>query len=432
MIIPTYRIHLLADYLAATRNEIAVDEMLLRTAHATTTELGYLPRVPNWVNRALKAPGLTRIIWRICRVLWLAGGAIAYFAFDFLKLEMLRQTAGNSSSIMVSLKHGALLAFTSRVYDVFDPDQNLWLPSVWLTCPWVPQDSLPRGVFELPLMSVVTRADLREAFVAAVNATYVLARDPLQTNWALQSYTALRWFMVRRAIDRIPGTLVIANHFDRWAVLVDRSIRAGKLRGGGSRRLVLVQHGTLGDLGKALYTVDTLKPLPTKLSCVDELHAYNAIEEAAFRRSVLTEMRYRAPMSVHFFKPRITLIGELSTARIRLLFVGHPICESFQVKLFQELRKGMDFEVFYKPHPKAPMSDAMVGVGWTIIDNPKTFPRVDLLVSYPSTLVLEYQGAGIAASIHSLGIPVVDLPQFLDQTLLMIKAATNKSSRSTG
>jgi hypothetical protein len=425
---PTKRLRLLADYLAATRNEIAVDEMLLGMAHVTPVQVGYLPRVPHWLSRAIRAPSLTRAIWRLGRILWLSGGALAYFAMELLKFDQLRRRMGKAPTKSISLTQGAVLGFSTRVSDVVDNERFPWLPTIWLTCPWARQHSLPKDAVELPLMSLITGNDLREAFACALRATYALAHDPNRSPWVLQSYTAFRWFMVRCAVDRIAGTLVTTEHFDRWAVLADRAIRADRQGKMHARKLVVVQHGALGGLGSTNHDHDALKQLPTRLSCVDELHTYNANEENTFRRAVLTKTRSGSSLRVRYFSPTITLSGESSTDRPRLLFVGHPLCEVFQKAVYMALRESIAVEAFYKPHPIAPMSASMAGVGWKIIDNPKLFPRVELLVSYPSTLVIEYEGAGVPASVHPIDICIDAIPQFLEQTLQKIKKNSARTS----
>lgn len=430
----TSRLRLLADYLGAASNEIAVDEMFLRMAHLTPAHVGYLPRVPRWLSKAMRAPALSRIVWRFAWLVWLSGGALLYFGLELLKFERLRCRPGEMSTTTVTLTEGAVIGFSSRTCDVVDPNTFPALPSAWLTFPWVSQYNLPEGAYELPLMTLVGRTELRQAFTAAIRATYALACDPSRSRWALQSYTAFRWFLVRSAVDRISGTLVMTDHFDRWAVLVDSSVRARRRRDSPCTRLVVIQHGTLGGLGTTPNANGNgaLRPLPTRLSYVDELYAYNADEEAAFRRAVLADTRGHPQLCVRYFKPAITLSGERAADRPRLLFVGHPLCEDFQAMVYRVLRESLTVDAFYKPHPKAPMSAAMANVGWTIIDNPAMFPRVELLVSYPSTLVIEYEGVGIPASVHPLDIGADALPEFFKQTRRMIEMSLAASGRATG
>lgn len=411
------RLRLLADYLAATRNEIAVDEMFLNLAHLTPAQVGYLPRVPHWLSIAMRAPILTRTFWYLARILWLAGGALIFFAIELLKFDRWRSRLSHTLAQPISLTEGAVLGFSSRIGDIVDNERFPWLPSIWLTCPWTGKHTIPQNAVELSLMTIITRNDLLKAFACALWATYALAKNPICTDWVLQSYTAFRWFMVRTVVDQIAGTLVTTEHFDRWAVLADRSIRAQHHRYGDARRLVLVQHGALAGLSSNDHSHNVLKQLPTQLSCIDELHTYNSTEENIFRNAVLAKNHRRTPLRVHYFSPTIFLFGKNSTDLPRLLFVGHPLCEEFQSKVYTELCKSIPIKAFYKPHPMAPMSKSMATIGWTIVEDSKTFPYVEMLISYPSTLVIEYEGSGIPAVVHPIDIDIDAFQNFTAQAL---------------
>lgn len=396
------RARILSDYLAATRNEIAVDEMFLALICPQSKKFIFLPRVPHWVQRGARMPKLVRLLSHALRIIWIAGGAALYFSAEWVRYSLLRYRTSRRGSQEAKQLRGAVLAFSTRVCDVVRPELFPSLPTTWLTCPWATQHALPHGAVELPLLSLVHRRDLREAFIDAIRATYLLAGDLSQSKWVLQSYTAFRWFLTRRAIDRISGTLVTAEHFDRWAVLADRSVRATCRLSNNARRLVLVQHGALGGLGKGEHGRPPLLPVPTKLHCVDELYTYSPTDEQMFRSGILAQGQHDHRPLVHYFKPSIQLTGNQFSVRPRILFVGHPICEDFHIAFFRKLQDIALIEAYYKPHPKAQMSPRIADAGWRVIKDSQVFPRVELLVSYPSTLVIEYEGAGVPAVVHSL------------------------------
>lgn len=414
----TVRQQLLVDYLAATDNEIAVDEMLLSMAHTTSERVGYLPRVSRWVGKAKQYPVFSRSVWRLLWLVWLCGGALLFFGFELLRFERLRDQTKKRLSEGISLTDGAVLALSTRACEVIRTAQFPGLPTTWLTLPWAPQQSLPEGAQELALMKLVSRCDLLRACRDAVHATYMLAKDSKRAKWVLQSYTAFRWFLVRGVVDRISGTLVIAEHFDRWAVLVDRSVQSACMQSM-AKRMVLIQHGALGGLSAGSHAV-SIKPFPTLLTSVHELYAYSSEEEGVFRSSIMVGNGSPLPLAVHYFRPLIDLLGPTESVVPRILFVGHPLCEEFQVSVFKALQKLLHVEAFYKPHPKAPMSASMATIGWKVIDNPRHFPCVELIISYPSTLVIEYEGVGVRASVHPLDIKSDSLEKFIDQTLRML------------
>lgn len=407
------RLRLLADYFAATRNEVAIDEMFLALSKMSAMEVGHFPRVPHWIGLAQRRPYLTRTLSRIARVAWLAGGSALFFIREYLKFSRMHRSIGGFVSAKTD---GAILGLSTRVSDIVRPAQFPTFPRTWITLPWVRLHGLPEGAKEFPMLSILDKRDFMNALANALTVTQRMQRNQRLSSWVLQTYTAFRWFLVRRTMDRLSGTLVTAEHFDRWAVLVDRAVRECRRAPGYRARLIVVQHGAMGAMNQEAHIHKSLLNLPTRLRQVDELHAYNSNEAAAFRANVFARGENSRKLDIHFFKPAIELTGDATSDRPRLLFVGHPLCECFHIEVFRKLKDWKNFEVYYKPHPKASMSASIAEVEWTIIKEAHIFPRVDLLVSYPSTLVIEYEGIGIPASVHSLDASIDDLPLFIEKT----------------
>jgi hypothetical protein len=407
---------LLADYFAAIRNEVAIDEMFLALSQMNAAEVGHLPRVPHWIGLATRRPYLTRALSRISRMIWLAGGSALFFMREYLKFSHSLRSAGTSP---LPNADGVILGLSTRVFDIVKPAQFPAFPKTRLTLPWAPLHKLSEGAQELPILSILDKRDCLSALANALTVTLRMQRHPHLSPWVLQTYTAFRWFLVRRAVDRLSGTLVTTEHFDRWAVLVDRAVRERRRVQGCRDRLIVVQHGAMGPLSQDVRA--PLLNLPTRLRQVDELHTYNSTEAAAFCAGVFARGDFSHGLDLHFFKPAIELAGETTSDRLRLLFVGHPLCEYFHVEVFRKVKAWGNFEVYYKPHPNASMSASMVAVEWTVIENTNIFPRVDLLVSYPSTLVIEYEGIGIPASVHPLNASIDDLSLFAKKTQEIIE-----------
>lgn len=407
------RLRMLADYIAATRNEVAVDELFLALSKMRARDVGHFPRVPHWIDLATRRPYLTRNLSRIARIFWLAGGSAIFFMLEYLKFSRLRRSIAAPA---LTKTGGAILGLSTRVCDIITPVQFPTFPLTWLTLPWVPLHGLPKGARELPILSILNKSDLLGALADALIVTQCMKRNRHLSLWVLQTYTAFRWFLVRRAVDRLSGTLVTTEHYDRWAVLVDRAVRDCRRSPACREHLIVVQHGAMGALNEEKHNRESLLNLPTRLRQVDELHSYNSDEAAAFRAIVFAPGKTSHALKICFFKPAVNLTGEATSDRPRLMFVGHPLCESFQVEVFKKLTIWKDFEIYYKPHPKAPMSASMAAIEWKIIKEANFFPRVDLLISYPSTLVIEYENVGISASVHTIDASINDLTQFIEKT----------------
>lgn len=420
---------MIVTYYQAVKNEIAIDKYVLFISCFRRDLAVYIPRAARWVSYARVWPYIFFIIYNIAILLWVLGGAILFYCCQILPLLFIsRREVGGG----VSVDRGAVLALSSRVGDVIDPKYFDDLPSTWITVPWAPLRRVPDSVVCIDVFSLLSRWELLQAFRDAVVATYMLLWCKQTSRWVLQSYTAFRWFAVRRAVDKLAGTLVMAEHFDRWAVLVDGSVaasnRAARMAGNDcARKLVLIQHGALGGLGAEEDSLESTLCLPRKLHFVTHLYVYNTEEEKAFKADVLSpgcSQRVR----VSYFKPGIELERGAEDAELRVLFVGHPLCEQLHEYLFLRLRESFDLTVYYKPHPMAPMSMRMGQVGWTVVDNKVHFPDVDLLIAYPSTLVVEYEGAGVPAVVHPMNMLPASSAAYL---ALLIVALTNiKSGRN--
>lgn len=395
---------LLLDYIHATKNEIEIDLSFFSMAKENGSSIGYFPRVPLWLVKAKDNRKISWFVYLILRYLWLCGGGVLYFFKDFCKFALMK--FNNRKQEKVSFGDGdgdgdgAVLAFCSRASCVIDSRSMKDMPKQWLVLPWVDRSKLPSDAIPVQLMTVVNVGDLASSLIDAIRSIYIHVKYYNNLDWILQTYTAFKWFLVRRVVDRLTGRLVIVEHFDRWAVLVDRSVKASR-RLNNSKLFSIVQHGTLRGLFDDAEVIFDMAPYPTLLFNVNELYVYNKVEENIFKRKILSP-KIKNLIAIKYFNPPIILTDCSMVKKKKLLFVGHPLCEEFQILVYKQLIAQIDVEVFYKPHPKSTKSADICEVGWTVIEDASLFPSVDLLVSYPSTLVVEYSGVGVQACIHPI------------------------------
>jgi hypothetical protein len=121
-----------------------------------------------------------------------------------------------------------------------------------------------------------------------------------------------------------------------------------------------------------------------------------------FENDILSSRCLARGVEVQRYSPLIDLVCLPAEYKVKVLFVGHPICEAIQIEVFKRMVDTFKVSVYYKPHPTAGMSALARGQGWTVIEDKRIFPTVDLIVSYPSTLVQEYAGQGVSAVMHPL------------------------------
>jgi len=244
-----------------------------------------------------------------------------------------------------------------------------------------------RNVFDL-----LTPADWVTVMKMSIAAHCGFVRKS-NREWLLQTYTAPLWFAVYFAVSKLDGEIIMGEHFDRWAVLTD-SVSREKKRTNSEARLTLVQHGVVSSVGGPELKV------PCKLTSVDRLLVYSSVEETHFRKHIVSKQCQRKGLKVENFRPSIELT-DMGDDKKGILFIGHPLCEDFQIKLFELLIVRYPCKFYYKPHPTASAGSGVFKKNWQIVQG-AVFPKVDLVVSYPSTLVEEYASSGVGAVVHRI------------------------------
>ena len=404
----------IVDYLMATQNEILIDQYAMRLVKNSPDVIGYIPRPAKWLRYGLKFPTFTRLMSSFARHIWFFGGAAAYF----LAQAIPRMWSAPATAII--LKGGQVLALSTRVGDIVDPEHFDNTQSSWITLPWAPLKRYVQNVHYVDAFTLVTRRELWQAWRDALTATYVMASRDRSSKWVLQSYTAWQWFVVRAAVDKLPGPLLMTENYDRWAVLVDSSVWSKKFGHKNEfplqrKELILMQHGSVQGLsGSAVSEAPELK-LRRRLRAVTRLHVYGPDEERAFKENIISEACVRRGIEITYFTPSIELKNLVSEKLPRVLFVGHPICENLHLKILESLQIEYEFAALYKPHPTASMSKRMNSPSWSIIKESDQFPVVDLVISYPSTLVAEYSAHNIPAAVHPIDLDGENSGPILDE-----------------
>ena len=415
----------IVDYLQATDNEILFDEHDYRVLKLTPEVCGYLPRPTKWVGRIHSHFWFSRFAWRIGILIWSSGGAAAYYLMQFLR-HFMRAAMQRRDEIPLSSRRNFALAFSSRAAEVINSHSVPGFSACWVTFPWVPVNQLPANAERIDAFSLLSSNDLLLAFRHAMASTRALSRRAHTKKWLLHSYTAFRWFAARAALEKLNGDFYMAEHYDRWAILADGVIH-GRLRqssaGTSLSHLSLIQHGRVEGLSDPQQAPQFHLTLKRRLKAVSFLYVYDQKSENIFRESILSTYCIRRGVQVSQFRPQIVLQEEvgLPKNRANILFVGHPACESLHIFLLQELKKKYPINAFYKPHPLMPMSAELVGLDWNVITDKSHFPRVRFLVSYPSTLVVEYASSGIPAAVHPIDLPVTNCHAFEAEVIAHIK-----------
>lgn len=233
-----------------------------------------------------------------------------------------------------------------------------------------------------------------------------------------QTYTSFEWLLMYEALKGVDANLYMEDHFDRWAVLYD-NLKLFKKNDGDYVSLSLIQHGLL-----SLDFEDCSLRLPFKLfyrlSEVDELFVYDFNSEEIFRNDILVNGWNGCVL----FSPPYLVLTPYDTEKVVVLFVGHPICESFHRKIANDLCERVDLDdvVFlYKPHPTKLNIEKVINDKWKVYNN-GGFPAADVVISYSSTLAYEYHLLGVKVFRHPIqeilnnsDIIVNDVAKFLER-----------------
>jgi hypothetical protein len=419
----------LADYLQAVDNEIAIDRAALSIAGLDPQLVGHIPRASKWAAKVQGRAAAVRRLSVLASWAWRVGLSQLYHLLQFFKAWRQRGL-GRRAAAPVSARGFALL-FSPRSAEIIQHACGASGPSCWVSVPWVRPTIAPAaGVKVVDAFSLLSAGDLFGALASSLRAVRAMNRGQ-RAPWVLQSFTAFKWFAARRAIARLDGRLVTSEHFDRWAVLADgvaRELKSRYAASGGAGELVVVQHGSLGGLS-AEAPSDLL--LKRRLRQVTSLFVYDAQSEQAFKQQILSAAcRHRC--TVRYFRPRVVLRPTPAGDAIRVLFVGHPFCESLHVHVLHHLKKALRIAAFYKPHPIAQPSADIDAQDWLVIRDKTHYPEVDLLVSYPSTLVVEYAAVNIPAAVHPMDLAAPAAAAFVTSTAaqLDLLAASRRQANS--
>lgn len=420
---PSYAdLKLVCDYLRGLRNEIAVDLQAIELGGLDPSRYGKFPRPSRWIGIFKNFAFLSRLLHRISLPIWCLLGPWL-FRYQCKLVRANWQVAGP----VQFHETGQILAFSIRTLDVVHARHIDPAPRQWIELPWLPLSNLPTGAEAISVLALLNASDIERSLTLATIAHRALQNRRGMAEWGLQSFTAWRWFLVRIAVDKLPGPLLTVEHFDRWAVLVDGSVRRTYVRQP-KRRLTVMQHGSVN----ADKTPRGLGiRLPTRLRAVNHLRAYSPADVEVFKAEILSPRCGDSGLDVSYYSPSVTLSDMTTTeGPPSILFVGHPLCETAHCALLAALRQKGNWQLFYKPHPANPASAHIRALPWTVVEGRSVFPRVDLLISYPSTMVTEYATHDIPAVVHSIDVSAAQLLDRLPDILQLTQPCHSSTEPS--
>lgn len=423
-------VRFITDYVRATDNEIAIDKSVYDVSGIRPAEFGFAPRPAKLIGRFFSCKFCIKILLVLGSRFWSLGGSALFFLFEFFRCFFYSIKAGSQGSQVFESTEYAF-AYSSRAIDILHPSVLGKNPRCWVTFPWVSTEKLSSEAVCLDVFSLLGFRDLLRAYYLSLMAVRRLGRRKSSRPWILQSYTAFRWFSVRIALEKLElHRVFIAEHYDRWAVLTDTMLfrRAREVHKKSEVEFVLVQHGALSGLTMDVEDVPPLDlhfKLSYKLRAVTVLYTYDFSGLEVFTRGILSKVRHQTKLEVNYFNPQISLV-DTELPGFKVLFVGHPICESLHIFLIENLLNEFSHvQFYYKPHPTVRAGDKVKQQRWRVVEGRSIFPQVNFLVSYPSTLVNEYASFDVPAVVHSLNLDEREFPGFLDLLVSRLRGSAS-------
>ncbi len=204
--------------------------------------------------------------------------------------------------------------------------------------------------------------------------TIVASVKYLKFKYLFRNYVSFEFYLTALYLQKIPREteIIFANQIDRWAVLFDRAPQ---------KRKVLFQHGI--EMPEANW--------PTKLNNIKCVYALSEKESERLINATLSNR----PEEINILPPTIKLTPFDIEQKNSLLIVSYPLYGLYENE--SKLIKGIDSNkchIFLKLHPGhqdiSRYLDLQKEYNYTLITN-NVFPDVDNVVSYRSTLAVEYE-----------------------------------------
>ncbi len=400
------------DYIKSVRNEISIDEYMYSLANIKPENYGFIPRGQK--ISTFRFQFLIVFFAKAFNFLWPILAIFYFFILFVLALLKKKITSKCTPITKDELKDKGIIIPSSedaieKIISATKSSKN-YILSVRTQ----PKDS---KFFEyIDVFSLISYKTLSKVFWKSIICTYALAYDKRYSKisqWRVQSYTAFKWFLLASALENIHSNLYIADHFDRWAILADLHVNSSKKKGHKST-LTIVQHGIVNITKRKLGLPFRL---PYRLISVDRLYIFDKESLMTFKNEIIAEKCILK--SYKLFTPNLKLTG-ISGNLKKVLFVGNPACEEFHSAVFKMLKvscNATEFIFFYKPHPTQIVSKSIKSLDWIIYNEPECFPDVDYVVSYPSTLALEYSICGKVVIEHAITETVSEAPKVVAKIL---------------
>lgn len=373
-------------------NECLLDLHMYSLLNVNPLDFFYLPKVGKWYQRVpvflKKHKKFSRIIFLLLSFIIIILGWI-YIVYDFLVSLSIYKTA-KISSCSIAFVNG------DRNFEVVKDtvhDNN--------ECMYISARPLSFKVnenFAVVDNCMGVTSKIKSLFLSFLVYGYFFVS--LKFRCVLQCYSAYRFFLVQEFfITRRPDEIITSHHYDRWAILIDRFV--AEFAAVKKIKFTLIQHGLeRADFLNEIHSFGFFK----KISNINFLWVYSEDQSKLFLNYIVDNSLTDNITVRVLSKKRIVLDEIFDDNKVpKILFIGHPVYDEIQYKLYKSLVERYSVHCYYKPHPTTMHDiDRLRQCGWTVVED-NSFPNVDFYVSYYSTLAIQYDEAGKTGFIHGEG-----------------------------
>lgn len=298
---------------------------------------------------------------------------IATFYFPYFIYKVLTRKSVSKIGNHIGLCYAGLSVLRIKAVEEVNDMIDYYLYPIFVEDAWVMKDKPKHNVLEHVKLVDVVKAYFW-SLLAIVFATLKTHGKYLYRNYLCYEYLLTYYFLKRLSNEK---TLYFVNHLDRWAVLFNLAPQKNK---------VLLQHGIEAPWAD----------WPVKLTNVTKAFIFSDSQRERMINAVLGH-----EPEIVIMPPTITLSNMPGAMSKNIVIIA---CENY--RFFEEEKyvirhlKNDKLKIFVKIHPGK--NDFQKYVDLRNNENPNveiintpTFPNVNAVVSYYSTLGVEYEAHNI-------------------------------------
>ena len=338
-------------------------------------QLGAIGKIPFWDNIAI------RFLFNVFLLFGLILGDLCLLLMFIVKVSVSRKKI-TFERIFVC-KEERLFSIANRIGLLLKED-------VWFSSPF-DSYSLQNDAKQVTTFDCTTIMDVLRCFIQSIIIHFSTVYH-LGYNYLFLSFNAYNWCMMDMALRHIPENvdLYYSNICDRVAIMIDKLPHRNKN---------MIQHGTMHFFNntnsnpymtwqedKGFWIWNSLyKSSPSKVYC------FTKDDEIALRRSVISN------------NPEFIYIGydfhpAFKSNSFSLLIIGmYTLLKDYEEEVIKQLQ-GLDIDIYLKNHPSITddnYDELRKKYNFIFLEGRiSELPAVDLVISYDSTLALEYASIG--------------------------------------